>query len=250
MRSCTERNRRLINRAHLDGSSIEGFPASGYPRGFALDLSGDKMYWTWNGPEGGISRSSLEGTDVEDLVASESYDFYHAIALDVVGNSIYWINLRASGSVYRTVGVAIFRAELDGSGVEEAAWISHFEDWPVPLGLKAGQLVGNSLALDLSHQTAVSAGTSAPLSTTLHSSYPNPFNASTLISYTLAAPGPVTLVVYNTLGQPVQTLVDKVQAPGAYSVPWQPAEALASGVYLYRLTASDAVLTRRLALVR
>ena len=110
--------------------------------------------------------------------------------------------------------------------------------------------MGSFLALDLSQQTVVSSGNSVPLSTTLRSSYPNPFNGSTLISYTLAAPGPVTLVVYNTLGQPVQTLVDKVQAAGLYSVPWQPAEALASGVYLYRLTTSDAVLTRRLALLR
>ena len=108
--------------------------------------------------------------------------------------------------------------------------------------------MGNSLVLDFSRQTAISAGNSVPLSTTLRSSYPNPFNSSTLISYTLSVLGPVTLVVYNTLGQPVRTLVDTVQAPGLYGVPWQPAEALASGVYLYRLTTPDAVLTRRLTL--
>ena len=111
--------------------------------------------------------------------------------------------------------------------------------------------MGSALALDLSRQTSVSGrDSSVPLSTTLRSSYPNPFNGSTLISYTLAAPGPVSLVVYNALGQPVHTLVDEVQAPGLYSVPWQPAEALASGVYLYRLTTPDAVLARRLALLR
>ena len=121
-----------------------------------------------------------------------------------------------------------------------------------PHGLKVDflEVLGNALALDISRQTSVSVGNSVPLSTTLRSSYPNPFNGSTLISYTLAAPGPVSLIVYNTLGQPVRTLVDQVQAPGLYSVPWQPAEALASGVHLYRLTTSDAVLTRRLTLLR
>ena len=239
----TEPNKRLIRRADLDGSNIQDFPVDGYPKGIALDLQKGRVYWTWTASEGWtrLSRSSLEGEEVEDLVTGDPYDEYRAVALDPIGGAVYWANVYSPPpfdpihDVRRTT-IRILRAELDGSNVEQVAWLSG--------------AMGHALALDLSHQTAISPGNSVPPSTTLGSSYPNPFNGSTLISYTLAAPGPVSLVVYNTLGQPVRTLVDKVQAAGLYSVPWQPAEALASGVYLYRLTTPAAVLTRRLALLR
>ena len=148
--------------------------------------------------------------------------------------------------------VGVRGADSDGSNEEEPAWLYRLGDMWSQTGFKvdAREFIGNSLALDLFRRTSASAPNSAPISTTLRSSYPNPFNGSTLIPYTLAAPGPVSLIVYNTLGQPVQALVDRVQAPGLYGVPWQPAEGLASGVYLYRLTSSDAVLTRRLTLLR
>lgn len=256
----TERNTRRIYRSDLDGSNFGGFAVVGYPKGIALDVPRAKVYWTWSGSEGrtGVSRSSLEGTDVEELMAGDPYhDYYKAVALDLVGGKIHWTTVftpqRQDPIHYGpNAWVGVLRADLDGSNAEELAWLSGADDMWYQTGLKVNWLefMGNALALHLSHQTAVSAGNSPPLSTTLRRNHPNPFNGSTLISYTLAAPGPVSLIVYNTLGQPVRTLVDKVQAPGPYSVPWQPAEALASGVYLYRLTTSDAVLTRRLTLLR
>ena len=267
----TEPGRSLIRRADLDGTHIEDYPVEGTPKGLALDVASGQMYWTWDmGYEApaGISRSRLNGTEIENLSIDDDafvdlfLEDFRAVALDLAGGKIYWTSVwhsppRPDGE-WPSWSAGLFRADLDGSGVEGVAWRQG--DWTChcywtggqQLGLKVWppDYMGNSLALDLSRQTSVSAQNSAPISTTLRSSYPNPFNASTLISYALATPGPVTLVVYNTLGQPVQTLVDKVQAPGPYSVPWQPAETLASGVYLYRLTTPDAILTRRLALLR
>lgn len=255
----TESTGPRIGWAALDGSEVGGFSVRGLPQGIALDASRGEVYWTWDDYKGstGIRRSSLEGADREDLVTTNSFEVYKAIALDPVGGRIHWTTLFTPpvldpihSGPYARVGVR--RAGLDGSNVEEPAWLYGVEDTWVLTGSKVSwrDFMGSALALDLSHQTSVSAERSVPLSTTLQSSYPNPFNGSTLISYTLAAPGPVSLVVYNTLGQPVHTLVDEVQPPGLYSVPWQPPEALASGVYLYRLTTPDAVLARRLALLR
>ena len=272
----TEPERSLIRRADLDGNHIEEYTVRYPPKGIALDVAREQIYWTWkvfprgranlSGPTG-ISRSNLDGTNVEDVCCDEdsdvtidvfgdiwSYDF-RAMALDPDGGKIYWTSMYkphyqpwGEWPYYR---VEAHQANLDGSNVRVllppmSLWwyrASGLKTWPP-------DMMGQSLALHLSRRTAVSTQSSVPTSTTLRSSYPNPFNGSTLISYTLATPGPVSLVVYNTLGQPVRTLVDQVQAPGLYSVPWQPAEALASGVYLYRLTTSDAVLTRRLALLR
>ena len=58
-----------------------------------------------------------------------------------------------------------------------------------------------------------------PIASGLDPNFPNPFNAHTQIPYRLATPGPVQLVVYNLLGQPVRTLVDQVQTAGWYPSP-------------------------------
>ena len=81
-----------------------------------------------------------------------------------------------------------------------------------------------------------------------HPTFPTPSN-STRIGYGLARPGPVRLVIYNTLGQPVRTLVDEFQAAGSYRVRWdapdQPGTSLSSGTYLARLLYPGGVETRR-----
>ena len=79
---------------------------------------------------------------------------------------------------------------------------------------------------------------------------PNPFNSSTQIAYHLSDPGPVQLVIYNVLGQPVRTLVDKLQAAGSYRVRWDARDrrggSLASGVYIARLSYPGGVQAQRL----
>ena len=67
--------------------------------------------------------------------------------------------------------------------------------------------------------------------------YPNPFNASTTIPFTLDPPygGPVKVVVYNQLGQVVWDLGFRIWDSGENKVVWD-AEGVASGVYLVRLT--------------
>ena len=79
---------------------------------------------------------------------------------------------------------------------------------------------------------------------------PNPFNPSTVISYRLATPGAVRLEIYNLLGQSMRTLVDQVQAAGAYWVRWDArdgrGEEVATGVYLVRLHYPGGVQTKRL----
>ena len=79
---------------------------------------------------------------------------------------------------------------------------------------------------------------------------PNPFNSSTQIAYRLSSSGPVQLVIYNVLGQPVRTLVNEFQAAGFYQVEWdardQQGVSLSSGIYITRLSYPGGVQTRRL----
>jgi hypothetical protein len=88
----------------------------------------------------------------------------------------------------------------------------------------------------------------------LNQNYPNPFNPATSIQYSLAEPGDVKLVVYNTLGQEVRTLVSNYKLAGEYSAQWDARDAagreVASGVYVYRMEVNGFVQTQRMVLMR
>lgn len=83
----------------------------------------------------------------------------------------------------------------------------------------------------------------------LFQNYPNPFNPSTTIRYTLDRGGTLELAVYNLLGEKVDVLVSEYQKPGDYSIDYT-ADALRSGVYLYRLRTEHGQLTRRMVLMK
>jgi M6 family metalloprotease-like protein len=86
---------------------------------------------------------------------------------------------------------------------------------------------------------------------------PNPFNPVTDIQYQIADDGiPVrtTLRIYNILGQEVRTLVDEVKEPGCHKATWDGKDAfgktVASGIYLYKLTAGDFTAAKRMVLMK
>lgn len=79
------------------------------------------------------------------------------------------------------------------------------------------------------------------------SNYPNPFNSSTTINYTVEEGGPVKLQVFNIAGQLVATLVDEQKFAGSYLARWQ-ANNVPSGTYFSRLTTESGVETRKILL--
>lgn len=97
--------------------------------------------------------------------------------------------------------------------------------------------------------TAAGERMAMPTAISLGQNYPNPFNPSTTIRYGLPGRSHVALVVFNTLGQRVSTLVQGEQDGGYHEVTFD-AATLQSGVYFYRLQAGSYVETKRLLLVR
>lgn len=95
---------------------------------------------------------------------------------------------------------------------------------------------------------------SIPYEFNLLDNYPNPFNPSTTIRYTLQRRAEVRISVYNILGKKVCTLVDGVKPAGEHSIIWDGKDSdgkeVASGIYLYRLIAGDYVDSRKMVLLR
>lgn len=89
-----------------------------------------------------------------------------------------------------------------------------------------------------------------PVRFALSQNYPNPFNPVTNIRFQVAKTAPVTLKVYNVLGQVVATVLDnRVLAPGTYQITWD-AKALPSGTYFYSLESGSHRETRKMVLAK
>ncbi len=88
----------------------------------------------------------------------------------------------------------------------------------------------------------------------LHQNFPNPFNPSTTIKYSLSRWSKVKVIIYNVKGEKVRTLVDSYQNTGEYSTIWDAKNnqniPVSSGIYFYRLTSDDVSLQKKMILMR
>lgn len=83
----------------------------------------------------------------------------------------------------------------------------------------------------------------------LQQNYPNPFNPATVIRFSIDKPGIVTLRVFDILGREVATLVNKEMQSGTFSVQFN-ASNLASGTYIYQLRTNDALISKKMILLK
>ncbi len=88
----------------------------------------------------------------------------------------------------------------------------------------------------------------------LHQNYPNPFNSNSIINFDLPRTSWVTIKVFNILGQQVIQLVDQNYSAGYHSVNWDGRNSggnrIASGVYLYTISADDYNYSRKMVLLK
>jgi hypothetical protein len=88
-----------------------------------------------------------------------------------------------------------------------------------------------------------------PTEYSLEQNYPNPFNPSTTISFSIPEVSFVTLKVFNSLGEEIETLVTKQLSAGSYKYDWN-AINLPSGVYFYKLQTEKFVETKKMILLK
>jgi len=103
-------------------------------------------------------------------------------------------------------------------------------------GLQEGVVSFNDGPGIYNDQTFFEQTTEFPTSLTLVSTYPNPFNSSTTISFTLPATGFTQLVIYNITGQKVRELISETMTAGIHNIRWDGRDnssaELSSGVYM------------------
>lgn len=102
-----------IKRANPDGTNVETLIGSGStqinPQYIALDVYGNKMYWTdWRFPA--VRRANLDGSNIENIIPEAIIEDQSGIALDLLRNKVYWADAEYGH---------IKRANLDGSDVED-----------------------------------------------------------------------------------------------------------------------------------
>jgi hypothetical protein len=144
-----------------------------------------------------------------------SYNGSYQIASTVDPGQAYWVKAAQAGKLYLSAGVAV-----PGSG---------------PIAIMPGTETPPPAPGESDDERQ---STPLPTQFALAQNFPNPFNPSTVIHYDLPRSGHVRLAVYNILGELLATLVDGVQDAGYRSVVWN-AGSVPSGIYFYRLQASD-----------
>lgn len=144
-------------------------------------------------------------------------------------------------------------ASGDGSLVEFTFNTTHT---PVPTDFQVLDGVMVDLSGGIDPITNIEIGNLKPVPTdyALNQNVPNPFNPSTTINYQLPEAGEVQLVIYNLLGQEVRTLVREAMDAGFHSIVWdgmdEYGKQVASGIYIYRLSATNFTQVRRMMLLK
>jgi len=97
--------------------------------------------------------------------------------------------------------------------------------------------------------TSVAGRVQPPNNFVLEQNFPNPFNPSTTIRFSLERNDRVTIVVFDMLGRRVTTLADRAFEAGTHSIPWN-AESVSNGIYYYTMRNSVSSATRKAVLIK
>ena len=108
-------------------------------------------------------------------------------------------------------------------------------------------VIGDVMATETFVENDVSDST--PRALVLAGNFPNPFNPSTAINYSLESPAHVRLEVFTVAGQRIAVLEDDLKSSGSHRVAWN-AGSMPSGIYLYRISAGGNTANGRMTLLR
>ena len=226
-----------IKDASEEGVRFATFTAHRSPLGLVFDadnaldepFQGDGFVLSW-------TEGDPDGDDIAGPFNDPSEDLLH-LDLAKVGDNYEARVTRIVGGFSNPID-----AEIIGNRIYVIEWGGGRGLWEIVLPQAATE-------------TAVAEAEGVvPAEFELAQNFPNPFNASTTIAFQLAFASQVELAIYNISGQRVRTLISGSLPAGHHRLQWDGrndrGESVASGAYLYQLSASDFVATRQLMLLK
>ena len=167
-----------------------------------------------------------KGNTIELTVANTSKITTQAVNVSV-SNAPSWVKFDSTKQTIKSLTAS----------TEQTATFAFTIDKSAPVG--KGQTLTFSITANGQTWTKnIAIKVAAPQTYTLYQNYPNPYNPSTVISYQLSAKSSVNLKIYDVIGREVANLVSEQQEPGYYQKAFN-ASRYASGMYIYRLVATD-----------
>lgn len=160
-----------------------------------------------------------------------------------LNNSGFEVQRRTQESGYEVVGFVAG----SGSTTEQRSYV--FRDDNIPNGKYIYRLKQIDFNGVFDYSNEIEVEVNAPLDFSLEQNFPNPFNPSTTINYSIAEASLVKIAVYNLLGQEVALIVNEFKGAGQYSVQFD-ASFLTSGAYFYTIETPQFKQTRKMLLAK
>jgi len=134
----------------------------------------------------------------------------------------------------------------------------HRDGFPSSLELRDGRLMSSEYETTAIRLLDAPRKLALPREFALRQNYPNPFNPSTTIPFAVpmveGGIAPVSVEIFNALGQRVRTLLDDAVEPGYYRMLWDGrngnGQTMGTGIYFYRVRIGEMVQARKMMLVK
>ncbi|RLC48827.1 MAG: hypothetical protein DRI23_10075, partial [Candidatus Cloacimonadota bacterium] len=203
-----------------------------------MEVGANNNGMTW---DGGLIEISIDGGEWEQVTPVGGYPCVmlnmptspFAEGTEVFAGNINWEEVEIDLSEYS--GMAQLRFVLGSAGlVTGEGWYIDDIYYTSPTGISDNSII--------------------PVATSLNGNFPNPFNPSTTITYSLSNETNVNIEIYNMKGQKVRTLKNEEQTAGDYNVVWNgkddSSKSTASGVYFYKMQAGTYQQTKKMILMK
>jgi len=218
-------NDHFVSMFYVDGEAIS---INNLPYDFNADLSVDLDVMQLEATDTGFD--PVSGTVTMSWDLSDIPEGLQIIVMDNETHSI--INLHEIDEYTFTL------ADKDGFVREE----SMVTGYPI---------IGQSqFTMFISSATAGSHEDVLPETFTLQPAYPNPFNPSTTIRYSIPETGSVLVKVYDLSGREISTLADRVMPAGYHSLSWNPEYKVAAGLYIVQIVNGGQVLHQKITYLK
>jgi hypothetical protein len=183
--------------------------------------------------------------------------FFHRDPLDIAwdltgGDQFFYVDQLVDTLTGWTHFVAVAQAPSDAAGVSMRARFN-----PLPTGYAWYDDFHIQEIYDIIvgiEEDPTPISNIIPVDHALMQNYPNPFNPETIIEFQVPERGQVELNVFDMLGRKIKTLVNDVRPAGTYRVLWDgttdSGSRVATGVYIYQLRGKNALITKKMTLIK